>query len=68
MSTNVSTKRQAAILKKKLLSFAVLNAKKATFYVIHEDFGIFPIFKFCPTWAAQKMFWVNFCVLDENLT
>ena len=48
------TKFQAAILKKRL-SFAVWNAQKATFYTIYEDFATFPIFKFCPIWAVQKI-------------
>ena len=37
---NMCTKFQVVISKKQL-KFAVLNAKRATFYAIYEDFGIF---------------------------
>ena len=38
------------------LSFAVLNAQKGHFLRIYEDFGVFPIFIFCPICAVQKVF------------
>ena len=34
--------------------------KKPAVYAIYDDFGNFPIFKFCPIWAGQKIFKSHF--------
>ena len=38
----------------------VLNAQKDHFYAIYDEFGIFPIFNFCPIWIVQKVFLAHF--------
>ena len=49
------TKFLVAILKNGwVLPFCM--PQKATFYAIHEDFGIVQIFNFCRIWAVQKVF------------
>ena len=47
----VGTKFKAGMLQKHI-SFAVLNAQKATFYAIYEDFVDFHFF---PIWFVQKV-------------
>ena len=56
LSMNICKKKTQVDNLKKRLRFAVLNAKKATFYAVYKDFGIFPIFKFCTIWTVQKVF------------
>ena len=44
----------------KRLSFAVLNVRKGHFLRYSRGFWHFPIFKFCPIWDVQKVFWCIF--------
>ena len=39
--------------------------KRLLFYAIFEDLGVFPIFKFCPIWAVQKVFYDHFLFLTK---
>ena len=42
------------------------RSKEVTFHSVSCDFCIFTIFKMCPTWTVQKVFYDHFCVLDKN--
>ena len=53
------TKYQVDILKNdRVLVFP--RSKKVIFHAIPCNFSIFPIFKICPIWAIQKVFYSNF--------